>query len=382
MSKTKTASASSSTNNSAPEKQDVQSLFGEARKALNASLIERGEDIDLALSCLIAGEHLLLVGPPGCGKSHLLNALGSWMGSTPFTYLLTKFTVPDEVFGPIDIMGMKEGKTQRMTAGYAADAEFVFFDEIFKASSAILNTMLTFLNERKFRCGTQTVKCPLQICVGASNEWPEGKELGALFDRFLARKVVRPLSPAGRKELLRRAVAGDKCRAKFASKITSRQLDQARQEAAALPFSDAAKVALWKIIEELTAEGVTISDRRLYQCIGIVRASAYLDGEATVRPDHLEVLSHVLWDDPQEQPRKAAEVVGRHSNPTRAAVNNLLAQATEVVGKSDPTEAVPKLKSIQNELKALPALALRDQAIEHIGSEIKRLYNLVIGVEE
>ena len=116
----------------------IQTKFAATRRELSAALIERDDEIDVVLTALIAQEHALLVGPPGCAKSLLLDALLGWTGGTKFSILLTKFSVPEEVFGPVSVVGLKEDRYARITTGRLPEADFAFVDEIFKASSAIL----------------------------------------------------------------------------------------------------------------------------------------------------------------------------------------------------------------------------------------------------
>src|SRR3954447_6638595 len=182
----------------------IREKFALTRAELSSALIERDEEIDLILTALIAQEHPLLVGPPGCAKSLLLDSLMGWTSGRRFTCLMTKFTTPDEVFGPISVQGLKEDRYRRVTTGRMPEAHLVYLDEVMKASSAILNTLLRILNERVFENGDGSlVKVPLLLCIASSNEWPDahdgGRELQAVFDRFLLRKAVRPiLSQAGR----------------------------------------------------------------------------------------------------------------------------------------------------------------------------------------
>ena len=147
----------------------LQEKFATTRKELSAALIERDDEIDLVLTALIAQEHPLLVGPPGTGKSLLLDSLMGWMGGKRFTILLTKFSTPEELFGPISVAGLKDDKYRRITAGRLPEADGAFIDEIWKASSAILNTLLRLLNERNYDAGDGTlVKVPLKIFVASS----------------------------------------------------------------------------------------------------------------------------------------------------------------------------------------------------------------------
>src|SRR3954471_14243251 len=151
----------------------LRAKLAAARRELGRILVDRDEEIDLALTALLAGEHLLLVGPPGCGKSLLLDSLLSWAGGRKFSALLTRFSVPEELFGPVSLAALKEDRFVRVTSGKLPEAEFVFLDEVFRGSSAILNCLLKLLNERVFDPGDGVPRrTPLQLCVAAANEWP------------------------------------------------------------------------------------------------------------------------------------------------------------------------------------------------------------------
>lgn len=250
----------------------------------------------------------------------------------------------------------------------------------FKGSSAILNATLTLLNERVIKFGRQTINCPLQILVGASNEVPtEQEELGALFDRFLFRKHVRPVPESGRRKLLARAVANDFKPPVYQEKVTPEELDQARQEASQIPWSGNAKKTLWKIISELEQEGVTPGDRRIVKCVGAARASAYLAGATEVLPEHLEVLQHVLWVDPATGPKTASKVVLANANPDVGVITGALQEMTDVLGKNTPIEAAPRLQEIQGRLQKLSPSPRRDSALSDVEEALKTVYRKTIG---
>ena len=359
----------------------IQEKFLTTRRELSAALIERDEEIDLVLTALIAQEHPLLVGPPGTAKSLLLDSLMTWMHGKKFTVLLTKFSTPEELFGPISVAGLKEDKFRRITTGKLPEAEGGFIDEVFKGSSAILNTLLRLLNERVFDAGDGTlVKVPLKICVAASNEWPQqfegGKELNALFDRFLLRKSVRPiLSASSRQRLLWHRDH----RPKLSTSITPAEIDQAHTEAMTLKWSADAMGTLEMILRELAKEGVQPGDRRQFKSISAAQAFAYLNGADRVEPEHLEVLAHTLWDDPQEQPEKVAQIVAKVANPAGMRINQLLLEAEQVLTTTDVRQlaqaatATAKLQEIDKQLAVLKSDGRLERARSYLREQIKRI---------
>jgi MoxR-like ATPase len=360
----------------------VQAKFAQTRRELSDALIERDGEVDLVLTALVCREHPLLVGPPGTAKSLLLDRLMAWMGGRKFTVLFTKFTTPEECFGPISVAGLKEDRYRRITAGRLPEADGAFGDEIFKASSAILNTLLRVLNERVYDAGDGAlVPVPLKIFVAASNEWPDaqegGKELHALFDRFLLRKRVRPIASAvGRQRLLWHRDHAPR----LSTSVTPAELDHAHTGALALPWSDDAKEALETILRELAREGVVPGDRRQFKSVAACQAFAYLGGADRVEPEHLEVLAHALWDDPQEQPEKVAAVVARVANPTGMRVNGLLLEVEQILAATDVrqlAQAASAAGKLQEVLKQLSGLKGADgrvaRAREYVQGQLKHI---------
>ncbi|MBA4192819.1 MAG: ATPase [Planctomycetaceae bacterium] len=343
-------------------------------------MIEREDEVDLVLTALVANEHVLLVGPPGCGKSLLLDSLLSWTGGKKFSMLFTKYSTPEECFGPVSLAALKEDKYVRVTSGKLPEADYGFLDEIYKASSAILNTLLKVLNERTFDAGDGIVrKVPLKLVVAASNEWASpdtGKELAAISDRFLLRRTVQPIrSRRGRERLLWTPDHTPK----FSSTITPTEVEQARRGAQSLPWSNEAKGALEAILNELAKEGVQPGDRRQFKTVGVVRAFAFLNGADEVRPEHLEVAQHCLWDSPEEQPQKVAQVIAKIANPTGMRVTQLLLEvesvlgATDVRNLADAAKAAAKLGEIDRQMSSMSGNGRVEKARVYLKDQLKKL---------
>ena len=359
----------------------IQEKFLSTRKELSNTLIERDGEVDLVLAALVAREHVLLVGPPGCGKSLLLDGVMNWMHGRRFSILLTKFTCPEEVVGPVSIAALKEDRYRRVTTGKLPEADLCFLDEVFKASSAILNTLLRILNERVFEDGDGGfVHVPLKLCVAASNEWPQsqegGKELAALFDRFAVRRAVRPiLSGAGRKRLLWERDHTPT----LSTSITPAEVDLAHADAMALPWSDDGRDALEMILRDLAKEGVQPGDRRQFKAVACARAYAWLDEAERVEPEHLEILAHVLWDDPQEQPQKVAQVIAKIANPVGMRVNQLLLECEQIVSAADTRNlaqaatATAKLGEIERQLGTLRGNDRVERARVYVREVIRKI---------
>lgn len=189
---------------------DTQKAFGALAAQMKAALVERDDEVDMLLAALVAGEHALLVGPPGEAKTLALDLLTAALGGRRFSCLMTKHATPDDLFGPLDVPALMAGTSRRLTAGRLAEADYAVLDEVFRGSAGTLNAVLKLMNERVFDYGDGTERpAPLKMLVGAANRWPEPEDdLGAFFDRFLFRKAVRPVRPASLGRLIWAAGVG------------------------------------------------------------------------------------------------------------------------------------------------------------------------------
>src|SRR5437764_1317636 len=192
-----------------PETLRIAQKVRDVGRALDERYLDKGELVRLLLVTLVAGEHMLIVGPPGTAKSAIVRHLARLIDARYFEYLLTRFTEPNEIFGPVDIRAFREGTYVRRVDAMLPDAEIVFLDEIFKSNSAILNALLSILNERRFFTGSASIKVPLSSLFGATNEVPNDDALGAVFDRFLVRASSENLDSFHFHGLVERGIRGE-----------------------------------------------------------------------------------------------------------------------------------------------------------------------------
>lgn len=287
-------------------KQRIERLL----KEMSQGAYEREEVIALSLLAAMAGESIFLLGLPGVGKSMVARRLKmAFKGATGFEYLMSRFSTPDEIFGPVSITKLKDEDTyERVIDGYLPTAEVVFLDEIWKAGPAIQNSLLTALNERIFRNGNHDIHLPLKTIISASNELPaEGEGLEALWDRFLVRYIVQPINQRG--VFLRLLTEkGEECKVSEELMFTDEEfrkihaaIDNIQVPEAVCNiicdirdiFSDEEKSL--KAMPAIT-EVPYVSDRRWRKIVGILRTSALLNGRGEVDASDCFLLENLLWD--------------------------------------------------------------------------------------
>ncbi|MDP3278301.1 MAG: AAA family ATPase [Deltaproteobacteria bacterium] len=279
--------------------QFVQRLRQIAR-TLESQYLGKQESIRLLILSVLAGEHIALIGPPGTAKSALVRSFAQLIDSRYFEYLLTRFTEPNELFGPVDIPAFREGVYRRRIEGMLPEAEVVFLDEIFKSNSAILNALLTVLNERKFSNGSQIIDVPLLSVIGASNEVPQDESLTAIFDRFLLRVKSDPLDAYHFNDLVQRGVQHELAKLGARQVVqplaTSRDIWAVRGEIAQrMRLPDDLMATYKSLVLSIRAEGISLSDRRIVKLVKVMAASAYYDGRAQADASDLSILKHI-WN--------------------------------------------------------------------------------------
>jgi len=275
--------------------------FQEVARTLNTLFLDKQEIIRLLMVSAIAGEHMVLVGPPGTAKSAIIRTFAQLIDARYFEYLLTRFTEPNELFGPVDIKEFREGRYTRRTEEMLPEAEIVFLDEIFKSNSAILNSLLTVINERKFTTGSRSMDVPLISMFAASNEVPNDDNLSAMFDRFLLRVRSENLDSYHFHELVAKGMANEVRRmtgrtGPIRPLIASRDLHELQHNYDRLMTFPEDFLAKYKgLIFQIRSEGITVSDRRVVKLLKLFAASAVFDGRDSVTDGDFFVLRHI-WN--------------------------------------------------------------------------------------
>lgn len=304
----------------AAEAHQLRERLNRFRVALSNYFVERREVIDLMTVCAIAQEPLLLVGVPGTAKSDLVTKFRDALGIPTedyFEYMLTRFTEPSEVMGPIDINLLREGRYIRRSQGKLPSARMVFLDEIFKSNSAILNSLLTIINERKFYQDGLPVPVALKILIAATNEIPEHAELAALKDRFCLKIVAHPVQDDHFFELIDAGLDAQTQRdlnlkpwveghASLTDLLKAHRyltMQMARREL--LPdgsshrdrhryFSEDLLRELHRLLKTLGREdGVFVSDRKVVKLYKLLRARAWLLHGGKVEREDLVMLAYL-----------------------------------------------------------------------------------------
>jgi len=274
-------------------------------RALQERFLGKDEVIRLLIVAAIAGEHAVLIGPPGTAKSALIRTFARLIQANYFEYLLTRFTEPNEIFGPVDIAAFREGRYERRTEGMLPEAEIVFLDEVFKSNSAILNALLTLLNERRYTSGGHVLRCPLLSAFGASNEVPGDETLTAIYDRFILRIRNDNLDAYHFQDLLQKGLEHEVLQmtdAPLQPVVAARELAELQRGLLQRTrFSEEFFSQYKGIVFQIRAEGVSLSDRRVVKILKLFAASAYLDGRAQPDASDLFVLKHVWNNEDQSQ---------------------------------------------------------------------------------
>lgn len=274
---------------------------------ISSGLLEREETVALTLLAVLSGQSVFLYGPPGTAKSLIARRISlAFKDSKYFEYLMNRFSTPEEVFGPVSIKELKEDRYIRKPKGYLPEADIAFLDEIWKSSPAILNTLLTIINERKFRNGDQVLDVPLKGIIAASNEIPQKNQgLEALYDRFIMRLSVLPMAERNHFESLlneepAKAIIPIEESLKFDSEKWKDSLNMINlvnisKESLNIIHSIRVKIDEWNKNQSDASKTIYISDRRWQKMSRILKMAAWLCDREVVKPVDTFILKNCLW---------------------------------------------------------------------------------------
>ena len=291
----------------------MKERFKQLLTEMNRGIYEKDTEISLSLLAALAGESVILLGPPGVAKSMVARQLKTaFRDAQSFEYLMSRFSTPDEIFGPVSIQKLKTSDTyERAVDGYLPTADVVFLDEIWKAGPAIQNTLLTVINEKLFRNGNREIHLPLKLLVAASNELPaKGEGLEALWDRFVIRIESRPIRQEKNFRKMLLEVKSEERRVKNPTAISAEEYQEWSKEISGIGVGEEVLDSISSIRKSLRAVNVDeaaerrniyVSDRRWKNIVRLLRTSAFMQDREEVAVCDILPIYHCLWQEPEER---------------------------------------------------------------------------------
>lgn len=376
------------------KKINIRERIAKLLSLLNSGLYEKEEAVRLALLSAIAGESIFFLGPPGTAKSMISSRIHHAFkeGTKYFEYLMNEFSTPDEIFGSVKLKGLDSGVYEKNTNGYLPEANVAFLDEIWKSGPAILNTLLTIINEKKFRNGDKVDKVPLQVLLAASNELPKEKAgLEALYDRFIIRTMVNPVSMDNEKSFFDLCEkSGKELIIPEDIKLKLLSIDEVQgwsEKINEIKLSNTIKEVIMEIRRELEVknqeknrdekEKYYVSDRRWKKIIHLLKTSAFLCDRKEVDLMDLQLITYCIWNTPKQREEVKSivkEIVQEHGLECTTAIDDIEQQIKLFEKYIDETfyqesKEEPKLYKMQDghsAYKLISPLSIRSYDNEQI----------------
>lgn len=335
----------------------IRDRFEELLAFLNSGLYEKEEAIRLALLSAVAGESIFFLGPPGTAKSMISSRIHKAFKEDTkyFEYLMNEFSTPDEIFGSIKLKGLDEGIYEKNTSGYLPEANIAFLDEIWKSGPAILNTLLTIINEKKFRNGNKINKVPLQILLAASNELPKEKAgLEALYDRFIIRTFVNPVSMKNEDSFFALCEkSGKELNTTDAMKqnlLSIEEIAEWQGKIDEVILDEKIKEVIMEIRRKLVVknqeknreekEKFYVSDRRWKKIVHLLKTSAFLCDRPAVDLMDCQLITYCSWNTPkqrEEVQKIVKDIVQEHGLESTTAIEDIEDQIEKFENNVDST---------------------------------------------
>jgi MoxR-like ATPase len=363
---------------------------------MNEFFVERATVIHGLILSTLSKTNILLLGTPGTAKSLIINRWNQHIvDSVVFTWLLTRFTTPEEIFGPFSMKGLKEDKFIRTTTGKLPEAHIAFLDENFKASSGLLNSLLAAMNERIFYNGDKVEKIPLFTLAGASNEVPEREDrLDAIYDRYLLKYNITSIrEDSNFAKMLQSELTVPK------TTITVDDIYAAQKQTSLVTVDEEIIKQVLCVRTALHDQAIMISDRAFRLMIDVVKAEAWLRGSSAVEVDDLEILQHSCWQDP-DTIKKVQLLILDVIAPERHKIQELFNDSLDIINefwkttktqkKSDQViEVGGKIKvakqtisKYRDELKKKGKPTKEIEDMEHIlDTKQREIYTKTLGVD-
>lgn len=319
--------------------QTASARFRALEDGVNERVVERRREVKGAIIAILARAHHLQLGPPGTGKTYLVETLMSLISDAKYcSALLHGYSVMEDLYGPISLKALDEDRYLRKTDLYIPWADFFFGDEVFKASPTLLNTNLWAFNERRFKNDGRVVDIPLTSGFFASNEGPEDPILQAFDDRISLRYEVLPIKEAANRIAMFRARLARGAQSKPEPVVSMEQIHEAHRIIAQIEVPEGVLEALNDLWDDLSREQITVTDRKIADALPVIQATTFYNGRTTATIEDMKMLRDMLWTNPKDRPKVGEKVdelaspLDKEAQTLAQDIEGLAAQVEDIIG--------------------------------------------------